>query len=153
MSAFQYKAFISYSHQDERWAKWLHEALESYRISRRLRGGEIPEKLYPVFRDRDELSSAANLNENVRTALQNSESLIVICSQASAKSRWVNEEIRIFHSLKGGDRIFTMIVAGTSPPINIDLGSNEPGMNLQRREDREWVNYKMDGKVDFFEEC
>ena len=25
-----------------------------------------------------------------------------------------------------------MIVAGTYPPINIDLGSNEPGMTLQR---------------------
>lgn len=43
-----------------------------------------------------------------------------------------------------------MIVAGTHPAINIDLGSNEPGMILQRREDREWVNYKVDGKVDFF---
>lgn len=25
-----------------------------------------------------------------------------------------------------------MIVAGTYPPISIDLGSNEPGMTLQR---------------------
>jgi hypothetical protein len=25
-----------------------------------------------------------------------------------------------------------MIVAGTHPPITIDLGSNEPGMTLQR---------------------
>jgi hypothetical protein len=39
-----------------------------------------------------------------------------------------------------------MIVAGTHPPINIDLGSNEPGMTLQR-EYRDWVNYKVDGKV------
>jgi hypothetical protein len=109
MSAFQYKAFISYSHRDEHWAKWLHKALEFYRIPRRLRGGEIPERLYPVFRDRDELSSAANLNENVRTALQNSESLIVICSPASAKSLWVNEEIRIFRSQEGGDRVFAMM--------------------------------------------
>jgi hypothetical protein len=39
-----------------------------------------------------------------------------------------------------------MIVAGTSPPINIDWGENEPGMTLQRREGK-WVNYKVDGKV------
>jgi hypothetical protein len=39
-----------------------------------------------------------------------------------------------------------MIVAGTHPPINIDLGSNEPGMTLQRCE-REWVDYKVDGEV------
>jgi hypothetical protein len=39
-----------------------------------------------------------------------------------------------------------MIVAGTHPPISIDLGSNEPGMILQRWAG-EWVNYKVDGKV------
>ncbi len=39
-----------------------------------------------------------------------------------------------------------MIVAGTSPPISVDLGKNKPGMILQRLED-EWVEYKVDGKV------
>jgi hypothetical protein len=44
-----------------------------------------------------------------------------------------------------------MIVAGTHPPINIDLGSNEPGMTLQR-EYREgkylvWRDYQVGGKV------
>jgi hypothetical protein len=39
-----------------------------------------------------------------------------------------------------------MIVAGTHPPINIDLGSNEPGMTLQRWAGK-WVNYKVDGKT------
>jgi hypothetical protein len=46
-----------------------------------------------------------------------------------------------------------MIVAGTHPPINIniDLGSNEPGMALQReyREGRYlvWRDYQMDGET------
>lgn len=40
-----------------------------------------------------------------------------------------------------------LIVAGTSPLIYIDLGNDEPGMILQRREEREWVDYKVDGKV------
>ena len=35
---FKYRAFISYSHSDERWAGWLHRALESYRVPRRLVG-------------------------------------------------------------------------------------------------------------------
>jgi hypothetical protein len=39
-----------------------------------------------------------------------------------------------------------MIVAGTHPPISIDLGSNEPRMTLQRL-DREWVKYKVDGEI------
>ena len=33
-----------------------------------------------------------------------------------------------------------MITAGTYPPIHIDLGSNEPGMTLQRE-------YREDGKL------
>jgi hypothetical protein len=40
-----------------------------------------------------------------------------------------------------------MIVEGTHPFIRIDLGKNESDMTLQRREDREWVDYKVDGKV------
>jgi len=36
-----------------------------------------------------------------------------------------------------------MIVAGTSPSIWIDLGKDEPGMTLQRNEDREWVDVKI----------
>ena len=39
-----------------------------------------------------------------------------------------------------------MIVVGTYPPINIDFGSDEPGMTLQRW-GREWVDYKIDNKV------
>ena len=44
-----------------------------------------------------------------------------------------------------------MIVAGTSPPINIDLGRNEPGMTLQReyRDGRHlvWRDYQTDGEL------
>ena len=40
-----------------------------------------------------------------------------------------------------------MISAGTSPPISIDLGKDEPGMVLQRLEGREWVGYVVDEAV------
>ena len=40
-----------------------------------------------------------------------------------------------------------MIVAGTSPLLYIDLGRDEPGMTLQRREGCEWVDYEVDGEV------
>jgi hypothetical protein len=39
-----------------------------------------------------------------------------------------------------------MIVEGTHPFIRVDLGKYEPGMTLQRL-DREWVNYKVNGKL------
>ena len=40
-----------------------------------------------------------------------------------------------------------MITEGTSPFLYIDSGNDEPGMTLQRREDREWVDYEVDGEV------
>ena len=59
----RYKAFISYSHQDEKWARWLQSSLERYRVPRRLVGkkgsrGAVPARIRPVFRDREELATA-----------------------------------------------------------------------------------------------
>ena len=35
---FKYWAFISYSHQDKAWGDWLHKALETYRVPKRIVG-------------------------------------------------------------------------------------------------------------------
>ncbi|MCZ6830962.1 MAG: TIR domain-containing protein [Gammaproteobacteria bacterium] len=40
MAEFKYKAFISYSHADEKWARWSHRALESYKPPKHLIGTE-----------------------------------------------------------------------------------------------------------------
>jgi tetratricopeptide (TPR) repeat protein len=117
LSSRLYKAFISYSHADESWAAELHRLLETYKVPARLRGskglhGPIPEKLFPIFRDRDELSTGADLSEKVQEALRASDSMVLICSPAAAQSRWVNEEIRLFRSLGRGDRIYCVIVDG-----------------------------------------
>jgi len=117
MAKIRYKAYISYSHSDESWAKWLHRALESYRVPRNLVGneteaGEVPSRIRPVFRDRDDLSSATDLSSTVEQALADSENLVVICSPAAAESHWVNEEIRQFAGLGRVDRVFCIIVDG-----------------------------------------
>ena len=95
MAGFKYHAFISYSHADRAWGDWLHKALETYAIPSRLVGrttsaGVVPKSLAPVFRDRDELPSATDLNAKVAEALEQSANLIVICSPRSAASRWDN---------------------------------------------------------------
>lgn len=117
---YKYRAFISYSHRNERWASWLHHVIETYRVPRKLVGkttatGEVPARLRPVFRDRDDLSSASDLGSTVKQSLSDSENMIVICSPDAAASHWVNEEIRYFASLGRRDRIFCIIVDGQPP--------------------------------------
>jgi tetratricopeptide (TPR) repeat protein len=114
---YRYRAFISYSHADEAWARWLHRALETYRVPRRLVGREttagiVPERIAPVFRDREELATATSLGETLTRALEQSENQIVICSPAAAKSRWVNEEVLTFKRLGRSHRIFCLLVGG-----------------------------------------
>ncbi len=114
---FKYKAFISYSHSDEKWAAWLHKTLETYKVPKRIVGrethmGVIPPRLAPVFRDRDELPSATNLGELLTQSLKDSATQIVICSPAAAQSRWVNEEILTYKRLGRSHRIFCLIVDG-----------------------------------------
>ncbi len=114
---YRYFAFISYSHQDAVWGQWLHKALETYRVPSRLVGtttaaGVIPRRLTPIFRDRDELPSATDLNRKVAEALAQSANLIVICSPLAARSPWVNQEILAFKRLGRAERVFCVIVGG-----------------------------------------
>ena len=113
----RYRAFLSYSHNDAHWARWLLRRLESYRVPARLvgthgRAGAIPAKLGAVFRDRDELPTAGDLSSTIREALSESDALIVICSPSSARSQWVEAEVRAFMAQGRSDRIFCFIVEG-----------------------------------------
>jgi len=126
----KYKAFISYSHQDKKWGDWLHKSLETYSIPKALIGkktlyGEVPKRLFPVFRDRDELPTATELGTVIDKALNDSSHLVVICSPRSAKSQWVNEEIKQFKRLGKADRILCLIVDGEP------YGADKPEMGLE----------------------
>jgi tetratricopeptide (TPR) repeat protein len=130
-SVYAYRAFISYSHRDKVVATRLHRAVESYRIPAKLVGtttavGKVPRRLAPVFRDRDELPASADLGGELSAALKRSMFLIVICSPASAKSHWVDQEILQFKQMHGDNRVLALIVGGTP------YGSDMPG-----REDEE----------------
>jgi hypothetical protein len=65
IDTFRYWAFISYSHRDKKWGDWLHRALESYRVPKRIAGQAIrdgvrPKRIFPIFRDREELAASAD---------------------------------------------------------------------------------------------
>ncbi|WP_460711864.1 TIR domain-containing protein [Lysobacter terrae] len=113
----RFRAFLSYSHADAEWARWLLRRLETYRVPSRLVGvrgahGEIESRLGKFFRDRDELPSSGDLGGTIREALGESAALIVICSPAAAQSRWVNAEIEAFRASGRGDRVLCFVVAG-----------------------------------------
>ena len=114
---FRYRVFLSYSHADRRWARRVLRWLEHWTVPRRLVGretpfGPVPRRLAPVFRDREELGPAPELGETIDRALAGSASLLVVCSPAAARSRWVNDEILAFKRLGRADRIVALIVAG-----------------------------------------
>ena len=114
----KYRAFISYSHADSARGEWLHKALERYRVPssyvgmKNVKGEQVEARLGTIFRDRDELTSGHDLAEAIRLALAASENLIVICSPAAARSRYVNQEITEFKRLGGSGRVHAVIVAG-----------------------------------------
>jgi len=147
IASFKYSAFISYSHEDEAWAKWLQTALETYRVPSRLVGaqteaGILPRRLAPVFRDRSDLPSATDLGAHINEALRSSANLIVICSPQASTSRWVDEEILAYRRLGRAQRIFCLIVAGEpnatglrgregeecfAPSLRAHAGMDQPG--------------------------
>ncbi len=128
-SGYRYWAFISYSHRDEQSAKWLHEGIETYRIPRALvgkplQGGSTPRRMFPLFRDRDELPGAAELGAQIRQALEQSLYLIVICSPRAAVSPWVSQEVQAFKALGREDRVLCLIIDG-EPNADLSLGELE----------------------------
>jgi WD40 repeat protein len=114
----EYYAFISYSHKDEEWAKWLQHEFEHYHLPTTLNGlTGIPDKFRPIFRDIDELSGG-ELKPQISHALRASAYLVIICSPNSAKSPYVDGEIREFIEIGEHDginnvcNIFPFIVEG-----------------------------------------
>lgn len=123
-------AFLSYSHRDAEIAEWLHEELEQFHVPARLVGkltehGPVPKQLAPIFRDRQELAASADLNEEIEEAIAGSRFLIVLCSPAAAKSKWIDQEIACFKRLHKEDRVLAVIVDGEP------FASDEPGREAE----------------------
>ncbi len=113
-AAYRYDAFISYRHvePDRKWAKWLHGALETYRVPRELVAKGFPKRLTRVFRDEEELPANADLSTQITTALDESKFLIVICSPRAPLSKWVNAEVEHFRKLGRHDKILALLIEG-----------------------------------------
>ena len=118
-------AFISYNHKDVKWAKWLQEKLESYKLPSDIHNEfEDSRYLRPVFRDKTDLNTGILANE-LRKELEESKYLVVICSTNSAKSAWVSDEVKAFIEMGRLDFIIPFIVSGT-PHNYKDRDCNSP---------------------------
>lgn len=105
--------FISYNHKDVKWARWLQKKLEWYRLPTEAHN-ELADSRYirPVFRDRDTLTAGV-LNTELRSHLEASKYLVVLCSPNSAQSTWVSDEIKAFIEMGRFDKIVPFIVEGS----------------------------------------
>lgn len=152
----KYAAFISYSRKDEIEAKKLHRKIESFRIpddvilnSEVLSAGK---KIRPVFRDKDELAASHDLSKKLLEALDASEHLIVICSPNSAKSKWVDAEIKHFLEKHGREKIIFLVIGGTpmvsvTDPTSIDEAFTPSTLlTIEKFGEPLWAN--LDAKAD-----
>lgn len=110
----EYLAFISYQRDDENFAEWLQHQLEHYRIPINVLEAqpELNDCRCKIFLDKTELSGGI-LSDEIDKALMASHFLIVLCSPSSAKSKWVDKEIRRFLSLNGRTSVIPLIISGT----------------------------------------
>lgn len=112
----RYRAFISYNQKDKSVVKRLHRWLETYRVPR---GGARSADLAPgrrlgrFFRDDEEMAASPDIGGTVRGAIEDAESLVVICSPNAAQSKWVDAEIRHFRETGRERKVFAVMVAGT----------------------------------------
>ena len=112
--AQHYTAFISYRHQspDQEVAKWLHTAIETYRIPDAIRKQTGQKSMGKCFRDAEELPLAPSLGNEIERALLDSDWLIAVCSPRYLQSRWCMQEIEFFAAHKGRDRILIVLAEG-----------------------------------------
>jgi len=135
----KYLAFISYAHKDKDFAVWLHKHIEQYRIPKSLRKTypNLPQTLKrSIFRDEEELAGGSDLSATLKTALERSDKLIVICSPASSQSRWVEEEVRYFKEHSTEEKIFTLLKQGSLDKVLPKALAREPlaiNMKVERR--------------------
>lgn len=135
LGTFKYAAFLSYAHVDERIARRLHKALETYILPMDLRKTRR-HFLKPIFRDVTELSAHPSLSERIQEAINHSRRLIVLCSPAAKASYWVNEEIRLFRKIHGEKSILCILIDGTVetafPPALLENGREPLAATLEK---------------------
>lgn len=110
----KYNAFISYRHAklDSKIAEHVQKSLERFHIPDKIRQSTGKKRIERIFRDKDELPITSDLTETISRALENSDYLIVICSENTKESFWVKREIEYFLRTHSKDHVLTVLAGG-----------------------------------------
>lgn len=142
-NSYKYRAFISYSHKDKVFAKWLQNKIENYVLPKHLHVAypHLPQDLTrSIFRDDEELAGAWELSYALQKALKESEKLIVLCSPNAVGSLWIEKEIASFlkeHDEKDviiavingeAEEVIPPLLRQNTEPLAIDIKSGKKRM-------------------------
>lgn len=110
---YQYFAFISFQSADAKEAVRLQHAIESYRLPAVLcKEQKVPRRIKPLYCYINDMHAGEELMQELKSRMENSRYLIVVCSPNVAKSVYVNSGIDYFVSLGRRDSIIPVIVDG-----------------------------------------
>ena len=104
---FKYFAFISFQNADAREAVRLQHAIERYRLPAVLcrEDKSIPKRITPLYCYINDMHAGEELMMELKSRMEQSRYLIVVCSPNAAKSTYINSGIDYFVSLGRRDSI------------------------------------------------
>ena len=111
---YQYFAFISFQSADAKEAVRLQHAIERYRLPAVLcrQDKSIPKRIKPLYCYLNDMHAGEELMQELKSRMEQSRYLIIVCSPHSARSTYVNSGIDYFVSLGRRDSIIPVIVDG-----------------------------------------
>jgi hypothetical protein len=105
-------------------AEAIQKDLESFHIPKKFRD-EAGTKSFHIFRDKNELGTASDLSTEIANALDNSDFLIVICSNSVKESIWVTREISYFLQNHPRSHVLTVLAEGEPEEIIPEIITRE----------------------------
>jgi hypothetical protein len=104
----EFDVFISYSRRDSAPAQALERALRRYRPPAEV---GLPRRYLRVFRDQSDFRGT-DYESAVRRHLSGSRKLVLICSPAAARSKFVDAEVQFFAEQRGAQHVIPLLWSG-----------------------------------------
>jgi len=110
---FRYDVFFSYRHKplDAKITQKAFAWIESYKIPASLKEQGFKD-VERAFRDTEELPVSRILTDTIDEALSSSKILVVVCSEDTPSSEWVDREIETFTELGRAEHIYPLLING-----------------------------------------